>query len=159
MKKIICFILAAMMAAAPLCSCESAEKEKDALETTATLPDYAGKEIKEYDENGNFILSSTEDRHVYVKNDGYVVVTFLGESVNKIERVYSCESAEKAEEKGLELCRGYVEDGKVPPIYKVNGSLLIVTVPFDSEATDGLESYYLKPKAEVEKAFDTAGEH
>lgn len=153
MKRIICLLVCAVLLCVPLVSCGNGDTEETTF--AEKLPDHAGSISKDYDENGNFILTSTDDRVVYSYNSGYVVFTFAGNSVSKIQRVFAFEDAKKAQEYSSAQAKQAVEAGNVPPQMIVNGSNVIYTVGFSTDNND-LGVYYAKSKTDVLAAF--AGE-
>ena len=160
MKKLLTAALALCLSASLLASCGTAKSgQKDNADTADTteadvttaapLPDYAGKTPSDYDADGNFILTSTDVRAVYAYNDtGYVVFTFAGESVTKIQRVLVFEDNESAEQYVNDTCAEAVNNGEVPPTMRANGSLVIINEPYSSEESS-LGFYYTKSKAQL----------
>lgn len=159
MKKLLTAALALCLAATLLASCGAGNGKQDDVttdETTASnettrapLPDYAGKKPSDFDADGNFILTSTDVRKVYKYNDtGYVVFTFSGETVYEIQRVLTFESTEAAQQYMTDTALNAVNNGEVPPVMEINGSLVILKVGHSADE-DELGSYYTKTKTEV----------
>ena len=150
MKKIICLLLVLLVLCAPLISCASSDTEDT---TEVTLPSYAGKQSEDYDASGNFILTSTDDRAVYTYNSaGYVVFTFTGETVSKIQRVLVFEDSDKAQKYISEQTNAAIENGETPVAMELSGNYVIVPVGFSTEE-GSLGSYYLKGKSDVTVDF------
>lgn len=158
MKKLLTAVLALCLSASLFASCGANNKETDtttgettaaATDTNAPLPDYAGKKPSDFDANGNFILTSTDVRAVYRYNDtGYVVFTFMGESVSEIQRVIVCESAEAAQKYMTDAANEAINNGETPPIMEMNGSLVICKVGLSTDEKE-LGYYYTKTKTAV----------
>lgn len=155
MKKTISLLLAVLLALGILCGCASngapADETKETTENS--LPDYAGKEIKEYDENGNIILTSTDDRQVYSYSGGFIIFSFNGQSVSNIKRVYCFSSEESAKEFVTENARKAVENGLIPLKHSVNGTNVIEDVAFSTDPAN-IGNYYAKTKSQIEKDFE-----
>jgi len=160
MKKIICALLIVAMIAPALASCakkEGDEQKPDTTtapetETTATLPDYVGNPPAETEADGSFILTSTDDRVVFTYSEGYVVFTFAGEAVSKIQRVICFETVEDAQEYVSEKRTEATNNGETPTTMIVNGSNVIIPVGFNA-TEKSLGSYYMKSKTAVLEDF------
>lgn len=158
MKKLICLGLAFLMVLS-LSSCFLLAKEEaeDTTADTAGLPSYVGQEIKEFDENGDLILTSSDNRLVYPYEDGYVVFECFGETISKIQRVYVFEDADAAQEYIKEQTFAAVDKGEVPPNYTQNGKYAIITVGFTTDQTS-LGFYYARSKTVVKNDFSDNGD-
>lgn len=161
MKKKFSLILAAVIVAASLASCGGTGNVQNTgpAETTANekLPDYAGKEISDYDGNGNFILTSGTDRVVYTYESGYVVFTYTGSTVKKIQQVLVFEDESAATKYTSDLALEAVNKGEVPPDLRVNNNLVIVPIGASNDKKD-LGYYYTQTRSAVEKAFAAEGD-
>ena len=159
MKKIISMALALIMSALVFCACASqgGVKEEQTVQETQNLPSYVGQEDADYDVNGNYILTSTDNRKVYPYDSGYVVFKFNGEAVAKITRVLEFEDEVAAGEYLTSAALAQVENGEVPTTMVQNGVHVIVNVGFDTEE-GGLGSYYTKGKSDIMTEFESAEE-
>lgn len=161
MKKLICLILTMVMVLS-LSSCFLLAKEVENAEGTTGVGETNSfsdtREIKEFDENGNPILTSTDDRLVYpYENDGYVVFVCFRGTIEKIQRIYEFDSNEAAEEYVLDVCVDAVDAGRVPPRYAVKGNYAIIDVGFDTNP-ESLGFYYTKSKTIVLNDFGSKEE-
>ena len=150
MKKIISITLAAGALSMALSSCDAklfdnTADDTTAADTTATLPTLDSN----YDNKGNYILDSTENRKVYPVPEGYVVFSFLGNAVQEIDQVYTFEDEEAAAAFADKCLR---EDGYLRSAVTVNGKLVIIDVGFDP-ASEGYGKYYIYDREKVEQDF------
>lgn len=162
MKKIFSLILAAVILALSLASCAGGSgntKNTGPAETTANenLPDYAGQKISDYDSNGNFILTSGTDRVVYTYESGYVVFTFLGSAVQKIQQVLVFEDEAAAGKYVTDIALEAIDKGEIPPTLRANKNLVIVPVSISNDKKD-LGYYYTQSRNIVEAAFAAEGD-
>lgn len=156
MKKIISMALALIMAASVFCACasEGATKEEQTTQETEKLPSYSGQTPADYDAEGNFILTSSENRKVYSYDSGYIVFSFTGEAVSKVLRVLEFEDETAAEEYLTSTARAQVEKGEVPDTMRRSGVYVVINVPYDPEDTV-LAPYYNKTKSDIIGEFET----
>lgn len=154
MKKIVSLLVLVSMLTLALCSCGSSVGSTDntgPADTTdaVTLPDYVNQTIKEYDSEGNFLLTSTDNRIVYAYKSGYVVFTFLGQTVNKIQEVKSF----KTEEEAAQFVITYMqENGKDGGNAFANGKNAVITCGADYEV---LGDYYTMTKSAIISEFSS----
>ncbi len=155
MKKIVSIALALIMSTSVFCACtsEGGGKEVETQQNVQELPSYAGQKISDYDANGDFIFTSSENRKVYPYESGYIVFTFTGDAVSKISRVLEFESEDAAEEYLTSTARAQVENGEIPTTMRQNGVYVIVNVGFDAEESS-IGSYYSKVKADIISEFE-----
>lgn len=155
MKKIITLVLMLALLCASMCSCflidEDYEKNKDTTEASVTTNEE--KKTDDYDENGNFIMTSTEDRYVYAYKNGYLVFTFNDAAVSKIQHVFAFADQAAAQEYVKQVTLDAVEKGEVPPTITVSGVYAIERVPFVVGDQTGISSYYVRGKSAVEADF------
>ena len=161
MKKVFSLILAAALVAVALCSCAGSASNTDTgntgpAETTANdkLPSYAGQKVPDYDANGNFILTSSDNREVYPYGTGYAVFTYAGEAVTKIQQVLVFEDEAVAEKYVNDIAIEAINKGEVPPTLRANGNYVIVAVGASNDSKE-LGYYYTQSKTKVTSDFAT----
>ena len=160
MKKIICLMLALLMVASVLAGCAAGTgsgtqttHDHDHETESQKLPDYVGQNIHDYDSEGNFILASSENRVVYTYESGYVVFTFTGETVQKIQQVLVFADEAAASEYLNKVALEAIDKGEVPPTMALNGKLVIVAVSLSTDSKS-LGYYYTQSKTKVTEAFE-----
>lgn len=156
MKKIFSLILAAVITAATLASCAgtAAPENTGPVETTANdkLPSYAGQKNPDYDAKGNFILTSSENRKVYPYGSGYVVFTFTGEAVKKIQQVLVFEDEAAATKYTSDLALEAINKGEIPADHRVSDNLVIIPVGLSTDSKS-LGYYYTQTRDKVTADF------
>ena len=159
MKKIICLVLTFAFICLAMSSCflldENYVSKDDTTDSTAGLPDYAGTKEKDVDDNGNFILSSTDNRHVYVYGSGYAVFTFSGQAVTSIKYAVNFDNEEAASQYMSDEAKKAIDKGVTPPTMSIYGGTCVVTnIGYDPQNAEGLSKYYIQSRSDVEAAFN-----
>lgn len=157
MRKISAAVLAIVMLCVFLCSCDAKLFDPvDTADTTAADTTAVFNVDDEYDADGNIILTSSDNRKVYKDKEGFIIFTFLGESVSRVTRVWQYESKVAAEESLREYALTFVEKGEVPPVMKTNGVYVIINVGFSNEkGTDGF--YYTMSREKITNEMANIG--
>lgn len=151
MKKILALALAAGVISACLASCKFSEPvtdESTKAEETLAPVDYDA--IKDTDENGAFILKSTEDRPVYPYKDGYAVFKFIKGSAYKIYYVLEFDDEEGATAYMSENAPAIMGSGEFTNV-QVNKNIVVCNVDVDHET---LGKYYTMNQKDVLKDFE-----
>ncbi len=158
MKKTVCLILILCMLCGALVACGTSgtgtttETTHDhAADETTSGGGYTEPKIDEFDEDGKFILDSTEDRKVYPTEDGYVVFSFSGESLVRLHHVIDMESKEEA----VDFIVTYMHDhGKDGGNARISDDLVILNV---YSQDDEYFKYYAKTKSQIVAEFENEG--
>lgn len=160
MKRILCLVFALALALYSMCSCFKSKESSGSGEdtTVSSLPEYTGKIVADYDEQGNFILTSTDERKVYLVNSPgnvreYAVFTFSGEAVTKVQTVICFSSADEAEDYVSANAKSAIDAGKIPDEMTVNGTYVITKVGFNADK-DSLGNFYAKSKTDVINMYE-----
>lgn len=153
MKRFICIFLALVTLCALLASCSA-----DKPENKETVPSDTKRELPtadaNYDKNGKFILTSSENRKVYPVPGGYVVFCFVGDIVQNIFEVFTFDDKDSAKAYADKCVK---EDGLSLSSVSVEDDMVIIAVGFSLEE-QGYGSYYLKTRQQVIAEFDSKEE-
>ncbi|MBQ8915081.1 MAG: hypothetical protein IJ046_02765 [Clostridia bacterium] len=155
MKKITALLLCIMLLAGALSSCNwklFEPVESTEAETTASTP----KADPDRLEDGAIILTSSENRKVFATDDGYIIYSFVGESVKSITKVYEFESVEAAKEYANDAASEAVKNGEQPRDLRLEGMLVIELIKFSTDR-ESLGFNYSKTRSEILESYANAG--
>lgn len=151
MKKSLSLILLVCMLLVALASCSSGGNASPNGATTTKAPldsTYNETKIEEYDSEGNYILTSTDERAVFPTSYGYVVFAFTGNAIRKISIVQEFETEKEA----LDFVVSYMqENGSSGKNAIPNGKLVIM----NATAADEEFKYYASSKSDILAAYGT----
>ena len=155
MKKILCFILAAVFCLS-LASCKFSDPVDRSTtsvdeDTTDPADTTAVSSSKDYDDSGKFILESTDNRVVYKLDGGYIIFKFSGSSPYKIYNVIELEDAAAVsaylEENVVNLMSSGVYDNVTS-----SDNLIILSY---NVSESGIGRYYTYNKEAILKEFES----
>ena len=157
MKKSVALILVLVALLSVLCSCQSSGNGKnsgpDVTTNATTLPSYVNHSVKEFDSEGNFILTSSDNRIVYEYDGGYVVFTFNGQAVKKVQEVKEFESEELAAQYVVSYMQDNAKNGANA---FATGKYAVISCSAEHE---DLGKYYHMSKSEITGSFSSADSH
>ncbi len=149
-KSVLTAVICCALAALFLTGCRNGEPENNAVETLDTI--YEEHDVRDRDDGGNLILTSSEYRQVYLIDAGTYLVLVLGDTgPSSITVVKDFGTSDAAVEYVTGSGQALVESGEYSNL-NIDGKYVTYSPTLTSEKYG---KYYRMSKAEVEESLSS----